>query len=95
MIAPNPGRNEKILIKHRYSVFRDTQLDLILRTIGKRILMLTGVTTNVCVESTARDGFMRDYNITVLEDCTAAPSIREHEAALFNISSILEITSVS
>ena len=84
-IRPDLERSERIVIKHRYSAFRDTQLDLILRSIGRDILILSGVTTNVCVETTARDGFMRDYRIIVLEDCTAATSIQEHEAALFNI----------
>ena len=56
-----------------------------LRSTGIKSLILTGVATNVCVESTARDGFMKDYYIVMVSDCTAAESTAEHEAALHNI----------
>jgi ureidoacrylate peracid hydrolase len=46
---------------------------------------MSGVTTNTCVESTARHGFMLDYNIVFLENCTATNHIAEHEATLHNI----------
>jgi len=46
---------------------------------------MTGVGTNVCVESTARDGFMRDYNIVFVSDCTATSTQEEHEATLSNM----------
>jgi nicotinamidase-related amidase len=46
---------------------------------------MAGVSTNVCVESTARDGFMRDYHILFLSDCTAAFSLEEHLMTLKNI----------
>ena len=48
-------------------------------------LIFVGVTTNVCVESTARDGYMRDYHIVVVEDCTASYSEEPHQATLANI----------
>ena len=82
-ILPQP--DEYIITKHRYSAFIDTELDLILRSLGITTIILTGVTSNVCIESTARDGFMKDYNVIVLEDCTAAYTMRERESALFNI----------
>ena len=44
-----------------------------------------GVTTNVCVESTARDGYMLDYHILLVEDCTASYSEEPHLATLANI----------
>jgi ureidoacrylate peracid hydrolase len=62
---------------------------------------MTGVATNVCVESTARDGFMRDYYIVLVEDGTASYSSEEHKMAISNIdryfgqvSSISEITTI-
>jgi len=94
-IEPNLEGNEVTLVKHRYSAFRDSELDLILRSIGRKILLISGVTTNICVESTARDGFMRDYQIFLLEDCTAATSIEEHESAISNIRNYFGYTITS
>jgi ureidoacrylate peracid hydrolase len=50
-----------------------------------RTLLLGGIATNVCVESTARQGYMMDYQIQFVADCCAAYSLEEHEAALRNI----------
>jgi ureidoacrylate peracid hydrolase len=83
MIKPLP--DEHIIFKSRYSAFIGTDLDIILRCTGIKTLILSGVTTNTCVESTARQGFMMDYNIVFLEDCTATHYIEEHKAALNNI----------
>jgi ureidoacrylate peracid hydrolase len=82
-----PLQDERILVKRRYSAFYGTELDLMLRARGIQTLILTGVATNVCVETTARDGFMRDYHIVFLEDCTAAYDQQQHQAALANVSS--------
>ena len=46
---------------------------------------MTGVATNVCVESTARDGFMRDYYVVFTSDGTATYSRQDHDATLRNI----------
>jgi ureidoacrylate peracid hydrolase len=84
-VAPVPG--EPVVIKHRYSAFINTRLDSILRTFKVENLIMTGVSTNVCVESTARQGYMLDYNIVFLSDCTAAYSQEEHDMALYNMKS--------
>lgn len=80
-----PLPKEIVVNKHRFNAFMDTDLDLILRSKGIRTLIMTGATTNVCVESTARDGFMRDYYIVLLKDCTAAYYEEAHKSALNNI----------
>ena len=82
-IRPLPG--EIIVHKHRYSAFMDTDLDLILRSKGIKTLIMTGIATNVCVETTARDGFMKDYYIVFLGDCTATFSEEMHNNTLKNI----------
>jgi ureidoacrylate peracid hydrolase len=82
-VAPVEG--EPVVIKHRYSAFIGTRLDSVLRTYKTKNLILTGVGTNVCVESTARDGFMMDYNIVFTSDCTAAGSEALHESTLENM----------
>jgi ureidoacrylate peracid hydrolase len=46
---------------------------------------MTGVATNVCVETTARQAFLRDYYVVFTSDCTAAFSQAQHDATLFNI----------
>jgi nicotinamidase-related amidase len=79
-VEPEPG--EPVVVKHRYSAFVDTDLQLILRSRGITSLLLTGVATNVCVESTARDAYMRDYYVTFVEDCSAAYDQAKHDATL-------------
>jgi nicotinamidase-related amidase len=68
-IAPQQG--EAVVTKHRFSAFVDTGLDLMLRSRGIRTVVLAGVITNCCVESTARDAVMRDFYLVVAEDCVA------------------------
>lgn len=80
-----PDPDDIVIKKHRYSGFINTRLDSVLRTLKIRTLIMTGVSTNVCVESTARDGFMMDYAIVFLSDCTAAYSKESHEMTLSNM----------
>jgi ureidoacrylate peracid hydrolase len=82
-VSPLPY--EDVVQKHRYSAFAGTHLDALLKQAGIQTLILAGVTTNVCVESTARDGFMRDYYIVFLSDCTATYNPDVHESTLRNI----------
>ncbi|EPY8412850.1 pyrimidine utilization protein B [Klebsiella aerogenes] len=81
-----PREGDIILPKPRYSGFFNTPLDSILRSRGIRHLVFTGIATNVCVESTLRDGFFLEYFGVVLEDAThqAGPAFAQ-QAALFNI----------
>lgn len=83
-LTPQP--DDIVLPKSRYSGFFNTPLDSILRSRGIRHLVFTGIATNVCVESTLRDGFFLEYFGVVLEDAThqAGPAFAQ-QAALFNI----------
>lgn len=67
----SPTAGEPVVTKHRYSAFHGTDLHIILRAWGIRTLILTGVTTNVCVESTGREGYFLDHYIVLVSDCTA------------------------
>ncbi len=69
-LAPLP--NEKIIYKHRYSAFYNTDLEIYLRGLSVTDLIVTGIMTGICVESTVRDAFFRDYKIFVIADATAA-----------------------
>jgi ureidoacrylate peracid hydrolase len=79
-VRPQPG--EPVVTKHRFSAFHNTDLDTILRSHGIRTLVMSGVASNVCVETTAREGFVRDYYIVYLSDGTSAYFEQDHEAAL-------------
>jgi ureidoacrylate peracid hydrolase len=80
-----PGSHEFVVTKHRYSGFVGTELDLVLRSHQIRTVIMTGEATNVCVESTARDAFMRDYRVVFVSDCTASTSESAHQATLFTM----------
>jgi len=84
-LAPEPG--DIIVSKHRYNGFYQTDLDMILKSLGVKYLVVTGCTTSVCVESTVRDAMFRDYTCLLLADCLAEPigadlSRSTHEATL-------------
>lgn len=83
-LKPEPG--DIVLHKTRYSGFFNSQLDSVLRSRGIRNLVFVGIATNVCVESTLRDGFFLEYFGVVLEDAThqAGPEFVQR-AALYNI----------
>lgn len=84
--ALNPKEGDIRVHKPRYSAFFNSQLDTILRARGIRTLIFTGIATNVCVESTLRDGFHLEYFGIVLEDAVhhlGPDFIRQ--ASLYNI----------
>lgn len=78
-VAPQPG--EIVITKHRYSAFIGTDFDLILRSKGIKSLIFTGVATNVCVESSARDAFMLDYYVVFMKDCSGCSAGPDAHAA--------------
>jgi nicotinamidase-related amidase len=76
---------DKILPKKRYSAFYETDLESFLRSKGIRDLVISGVMTNLCCETTARDAFMRDYRVFFLIDGTATGKDEHHLATLKNL----------
>ena len=81
-----PLAQDIVIEKPRYSGFFNTALDSMLRSKGIRNLVFVGIATNVCVESTLRDGFFLEYFGVALGDaCYQAGPIDAHEASLYNI----------
>jgi ureidoacrylate peracid hydrolase len=83
-LAPRPS--EKVVTKHRYSAFYDTDLQTVLRSLRIEDLVICGVMTNMCVESTARDAYFRDYHTFLPADATGAPTEEMHRASLLNLA---------
>ena len=83
-LAPQPG--DIVLHKTRYSAFFNSQLDSTLRARGIRNIVFVGIATNVCVESTLRDGFHLEYFGVMLEDAThhLGPDFMQ-QASVFNV----------
>lgn len=82
----NPQPSDVVVDKPGYSAFFATDLERILSTRGIRNLILTGVTTDVCVHSTLRDAVDRNYECLVIEDACAASILDNHASALSTIA---------
>jgi ureidoacrylate peracid hydrolase len=89
-----PQPNDIVIYKTRFSGFYQTDLDATLKKFGIKYLIVTGVTTSICVESTVRDAMFRDYLCVLLQDCMSEPIGHDlprtnHEASLLNAQTLL------
>jgi nicotinamidase-related amidase len=78
LVEPEPG--EPVIRKPCYDGFQDTSLDATLRSLGIRTCIYAGFASNVCVEATARHGFVQGYYSVLLSDASAANTEEEHNA---------------
>ena len=76
------GPEDLVVDKVRFDAFQWTSLEPLLRGLRVTELVICGVVTNICVESTVRSAFMRDYPVTLLADCCAAKTRRLHELSI-------------
>ena len=83
-LLPKPG--EKVVLKHRYSAFYNTDLETVLRCLKVEDVVVAGIMTNMCCESTARDAYYRDCRVHFLADGTATISEKMHLASLLNLA---------
>lgn len=79
-VAPVAG--EAIFSKSRYNAFAGTELDARLRVLKRDTLVIAGLTTECCVDCTARDAFERDFHVVIASDAVAAYEKALHDAAL-------------
>jgi nicotinamidase-related amidase len=96
---PLPG--EPVVVKFRYSGFYATELELLLREMGIRTLVVAGVNTNNCVLHTSFDAHARDFGVVLLEDCCGSMNgeeyhwmgLRQVEASIGWLSTVDEIAA--
>jgi len=81
-----PLQNEKVIFKHRYSAFYNTDLETVLRCLKIEDLVISGIMTNLCCESTTRDAYFRDYRVFFLADGTGSVTEEMHLASLLNLA---------
>ena len=89
-----PQASDIVIYKTRFSGFYQTDLDATLKKFGIKYLIVTGVTTSICVESTVRDAMFRDYQCVMLRDCMSEPIGHDlprtnHDASLLNAEVLL------
>jgi len=83
-LRPRPG--DYIIHKPRWSAFFQTELDLVLRRLGVRTVILAGTTTPNCIRTTCYDANALDYNVVVLTDCTSSQTQAIQEANLADMA---------
>jgi nicotinamidase-related amidase len=89
-----PQRDDYFVLKPRHSGFFQTPLDLLLRDLGARKLILCGLTTDSCVLFTANDAYLRGFEIIVPADCSAAVTMSRHAAALGQMRRTLKAATI-
>jgi len=79
-LAPRP--EDTVIDKNRFDGFHATPLGQTLTNMGIRRLLIGGVLTNICVETTTRAAYIHDFETVLLTDCCGSTSTRAHERAL-------------
>jgi nicotinamidase-related amidase len=77
-----PDEDDYFVLKPKHSGFFSTTLDTLLRYLGVKKLIVTGISGNFCVLFTANDAYMRDYDLIIPSDCTASNTAEENRQAL-------------
>ena len=85
-----PDEDDYFVLKPKHSAFFSTSLDLLLKYLEVKSLILTGLASDICVLFTANDAYMRDYHLFVPDDCVAANTAEANEYALRQIGDILK-----
>lgn len=90
-----PQPEDWLVVKKRISAFAGTSLELLLRSLDRTTLVLTGVATNFVIEGTARDACDAGYHVVILEDCCASGNEEMHRFSVEKILSHLATVTTS
>lgn len=85
-----PETADYYILKAQRSGFFDPPLNVLLENLGVSELIITGVTTDICVLFTCHDAYMRGFSVRVPVDCTAAVDVNDHETAIKLLSRIAD-----
>lgn len=90
-----PTADDYFVLKPKHSAFFSTTLDTLLRYLGTRTLIITGMATDICVLFTANDAYMRDFKLLVPSDCVAAEHSKINQDALSLMRRVLKADTVT
>ena len=85
-----PGPDDYFVLKPKHSAFFSTTLEILLRYLGTRTVIIGGFAANICVLFTANDAYMRDFKLAVPADGVASNTREENEAALGQMRRVLK-----
>lgn len=81
----SPEKQDKIIVKHNYCCFYQTKLNQYLRSNGIKTLVIAGVKTNACIDTTVRTAYHQGYFVVVPKECVASDDKPAHQKTLENI----------
>jgi len=91
--------SDKLVQKHTYTAFHGTDLESHLKETGKMEVIITGVMTNCCCETTARDAFVKGFRVFFSSDATATSNEDLHNSSLktlaFGFAYLVDVNSLS
>jgi nicotinamidase-related amidase len=85
-----PDKDDYFVLKPKHSGFYSTTLDIVLKHLQARTLIITGIAANICVLFTANDAYMRDFKLLVPGDCVASNTEEENRHALDEMAKVLK-----
>ena len=85
-----PDREDYFVLKPKHSGFYSTTLDLLLKHLGAKTLILCGFTGDICVLFTACDAYLRDYHLIIPSDCVVSQETHENERVLRYMQRVME-----
>jgi nicotinamidase-related amidase len=88
-----PDEQDYFVLKPKHSAFYSTSLELLLRYLKAHTLILTGIAGNICVLFTANDGYMRDFDLVIPQDCIASETEADNQHAIAYMSKVLKADS--
>jgi ureidoacrylate peracid hydrolase len=92
-LVPQPG--DMVVHRHHYSAFIGTGLADSLKNAGIETIIVTGVATNVCCETTIRDGCCEGFYVVVPRDCVATYDSEDHERSLEHMDNYYAVVTDS